>query len=642
MRLFPHLFNGFYFQQNNKVATGFQNPYDWDISGISASDIARSQNFPLFASKNYTGTLKVLNIELLDVDMSRDDLVIAMDVLGDQQQQLIALDEFGRAWYVNAVFVGLTEDTNEKKTASFGAVFAIDDPIWKKVIASTASIETDLYGSASITLSPIGNQPALPVIKITPLGAGSGTGFSYQRFITIINNGPNALVNYPLDITGGGIDTAALIAGGKMLANGNDFRIYVDGVDVKRWFGGGGLNDANTLCFINWNQPANSNMTLGEVIAGTGDITYVQIQNNAANIALFPTIPNSGRVKIGNEIFVYTAKNAGTLRLTGITRAERQTSEEAHAIGDTVYFVTHDVWLYYGNPTIASYVVDDTYKPIIDLGISTNTSHAYTDEFYTLDGKRTAQWKKITYIPGINSRHYTATQNTLANPASVIGCWNKQASRISWRLYNPCGFVEITELTGKKRTANGTYSFDMLWAMYDLTSLGEIFAESIPTVGAGWVSLDTHTSIVVPPIDVDPFYKAYYLEMLCLGFTGPTGTNENGTEIDGIILEIDPDTAPTVNLAAEAGNFDLDTVLSNAATGYSLEIILSMVEDTYMIVDTKRKKVTLYDGSNQIAAIQDFPVRKDWFPLLADQENVITIADNGLVRYEFSYEDRYI
>jgi len=160
--------------------------------------------------------------------------------------------------------------------------------------------------------------------------------------------------------------------------------------------------------------------------------------------------------------------------------------------------------------------------------------------------------------------------------------------------------------------------------------------------GSGWVALDTHTSIVVPPITVDPFYKAYYLRLWNFSFTGSVGTNENGMEIDGASFELDPDTTPTVELSGEATNFNLDTLFTNAATGLSLEIILSLAINTYVVIDTKRKKVTLYDGSNQINAIQDFPVRKDWFPLLPDQENIISITDSGDVRYDFAWEDRYL
>lgn len=634
MRLFPQSYNGFLFQQNGKVASDFANPYDWNIQGITTSDIPRSGNFPLRVAKNYTGSIKVITVNLLDVDATRDSLVIAGDILGEDQGQLIALDEFGRSWYVDADFIGLTEDSNSEKKASFGAAFAVDDPIWKLLTPSTQTIEVN--GTGTGTLAPIGNQPALPVITITPLAAGiNDFGFTHQRFITIINNSPNALVDYPIDVTNGGLDTAALVTAGKMLANGDDCRIYVDGVDVKRWFGGGGINNASTSIWINFNQPANSNMTLGTAIAGAGDITVIQIENLAANVAAIQNIPLKGNVLIDSEIFVYTGVDKGALQLTGVTRAERQTSAGAHSSGDIIYFVTHDVWLYYGNPNIESYVVDDTYKPIINLTTSTNGSHVY-DEFYTVDGKRTAQWKKGTILPALGAVHYTATENTIADPATVAGMWCLGASLLTWTIYNPCGFTEITTLTGKKYADIAVFNAFMVWSMFGIT-YNSLFDESDPTPAGGWEALATHTNIPTPPISVDPYYKAYYLQLWCYG---PGGASASAMEIGATTLEIDSAKVPTISLAAESTNFNLHSVITNAATGFSITIDVSLQFFTYITVDTKNKRVTLYDGSNQINAIQDFPIRAQWFPLLPMRDNAISITDEGNVQYVFTWEDR--
>lgn len=637
MRRIPHSFNGFLFQQVNRVASDFANPYDWDIQGITTSDLPRSQNFPLRVTKNYSGSIKVININLLDVDITRDEVVIAMDVLGAEQIQLISLDEYGRAWYVNADFIGLTEDNNSGKTASFGAVFAVDDPIWKKLIPSTASLTTDGSGDpAYLSITPIGNQPALPIITITPNSGGTNDfGFLYQRFVTIINTSPNAFTNYQIDITGGGLDTATLIAANKMLANGDDCRVYVNGVDVKRWFGDGGIDDASTTIWINLTCPALSNMTLGANIAGTGAITEIEIENTAANIAMLPKIQLSGNVLINSEIFVYTGVNIGTRKLSGVTRAQKQTSEGAHTAADAMVFIP-EVWLYYGNPNIAPYVVDDTTKPIIDLTTSTNQIHDYA-EFYSADGQRTGTWKQGTYLPALLSRHYTATENTLTDPASVIGTWCKERSLLWWMLYNPCGFEEITSMTGKKYSANGV--FDVTVNQSELGNLfNMVFIESAPTAGAGWVALDTHTSIALVPGSVSA--RIFYLLLWTYGHTGPAGVNENGMEIDTASLTLDSNYTPFVSLAAEAVNFNIHSIITNTLTGDSLTVDLSLEFAKYVVINTKEKTVTLYDGSNQINAILDFPIRAEWLQLLPQQENEIEITEEGAVTYAFAWEDR--
>lgn len=635
MRLKPQSFNDFLFQQGPRVASDFSNPYDWSIQGITTNDIPRSQNFPLRAAKNYADTIKVVNINLMDVDFSRDDLVIAMDVLGEEQGQLIASDEFGRSWYVNADFIGLAEDTTSGDTVSFGAVFAVDDPIWKKLIPSTQTISVN--GTGSGILTPIGNQPALPVITITPTVAGA-FGFTYKRFIQIVNNSPNALIDYPLNLTGSGLDTAALVSGGKMLSTGADLRIYVDGVEVKRWFGGGGINSSTTKIWINWSQPANTDMTLGGAIASSGAINLIQIQNTAANIALINSIPVTGNVLIGSEIFVYTGVNAANLQLTGVTRAERQTSAAAHSVSASIKFVTHDVWLYYGYPAIAAYVVDDTQKPILSLN-STNTSWVYI-EFMTEAGTRTGSWKRKTVLFGNSqatksNRWYTASENTFADPASVIGLWLKALEELAWDLYQPCGVTAVTA-TGKKyrselEVRSGLYASangnEIVSNPYPIT----FWVESFVFTHNVWVALDAHSAVGVGQT---VRYLHFTLASTLNNISGA------GNEIADMTLVIDSTKTPTISIAAEATGFTLNSILTNAATGYTMELSLTMALNSYIVIDTKNKTITLFDGTNEINALKNMPIRLEWFQLLPSEPNAITITDAGQVTYDFVYEDR--
>lgn len=629
MRLLPHAFNSFSFQQATKVASDWSVKYDWNIQGISTRTIERSQNFPLFASKNYAGNLKVIIVNFNDVDPDKNDLIIAMDVLGEDQHQLISTDEFGRLWYVNAVCIGLNEEVVDGNVASFGVVFEVDDPIWKLYTPSEEQILVNLTGSGTIT--PIGNQEAYPIITITPTVAGS-YGFAYKRFVSIINNAPNALTSYPLNLTGAGLDTAALISGGKMLANGDDLRIYVDGVEVKRWFGGGGINSATTKIWINLTQPANSNMTLGLAIAGAGNITEIYFQNTAENIALMPTIPISGNVKIGSEIFVYTGVNVGSLKLTGVTRAERQTSAGAHSVADVVYFVTHDIWMYYGYPAISPYVVDDTNKPMIDMN-STNTSWVYTD-FGTVAALRSGEWTQGKIGGGTGAWAYTAPDDGTADPYTVLGLISLNTSglaNIYWILYNPCGFTTVTA-TGKKYrsvAASGSWPYYLFSKGNSGGAYTTVWTEAIPAGDGVNEDLSSHAAVALGGT-----YP--YLKFEILNATGGVYR----CEIRDLTGVVDSAKAPTIAIAAEASNFVLNSVLTNAATGYSMTISMPMVLNTTLTVNTKEKTITLYDGTNQINALIDMPVRLQWFPLLPSEDNLITITDAGQVTYDFSFEDR--
>ena len=80
--------------------------------------------------------------------------------------------------------------------------------------------------------------------------------------------------------------------------------------------------------------------------------------------------------------------------------------------------------------------------------------------------------------------------------------------------------------------------------------------------------------------------------------------------------------------------------MTNDANDYVMEIGLTMTVGTNLVVNTSEKEITLYDGSNQINALIDMPVRDEWFPLLPAVDNVITINVSGSATFIYSWEDR--
>ena len=711
MRLIPASYNGFALQQGEGagvvVATTFpeDNPYDWDIIGITTNKAAREQDFPVFTSKNLDGSFKTLSVWIGDIDNKHDEMVIAMDVLGSGQHQLIANDIFGRAWYINAVCLGknteLLDNENVNK-GSFIWIFETDDPIWKKVIPSEKTISVGGSGTEDIT--PLGNQPALPIITITPSSSGS-SGFRYQKFVQVINNSTFPLVNYPLNIAGTVIDTAALISDNsnkallngaidasvttitydtvtgslpasgwiyigteqiyyasrngtqflgcvrgvngttaaihadnatvytsKMAADGNDLRVYVDGVEVKRWLSG--INTVNTKIWINQTQPANSDMTLGAAIAGAGAITEISIQNTATNNARLALIPTSGNVLIGSEIFVYTGVNLSTRLLTGVTRAERQTSAGAHAVSDAIKFVTHDIWLYYGDPVIDAYVVDDTYKPAIEL-TSTNSSWVYAD-FGNFAATRTGGWAY-----GLLSGSVTQTTGTShsegVDPFTAIGFINVYdgiytvAGVAIWKLFQPCGISTITE-TGKKirNSVSGWTSFTFEKSLNDSLWTQE-WKETAPTPLAN-SNLDSHSAVALG--GTYPYIRFKLTETVKGDVTG-TSCRKESRDVTLVIVNY-----PTVTLGTEQSIINLHSVFENSANGYEMTIDLVMNVGEVLIVNTLEKTITSSDGTNRINALKNMPVRPYWFPLEPNEVNTILITDINTVTYDFSYEDR--
>jgi hypothetical protein len=200
--------------------------------------------------------------------------------------------------------------------------------------------------------------------------------------------------------------------------------------------------------------------------------------------------------------------------------------------------------------------------------------------------------------------------------------------------------VEIDEITGQKYSANGIFFSELYKSFNGITFHTIDGPESVPSPLLDWVALDTREDIALSLISGTQ--KVYYLQLYSIGYTGTVGTQQNGVEYGYVSLGLDPDQVPMVSMASleESENLSINSVISNAATGFSLQISLSLRFDAYVVVDTKNKKITLYDGSNQINAMQDFAIRQEWFPLLPGRENEITITDPGQASYQFDWEDR--
>src|SRR4030042_1660518 len=95
--------------------------------------------------------------------------------------------------------------------------------------------------------------------------------------------------------------------------------------------------------------------------------------------------------------FTYTGKNNALQRFAGCIRAARGTAAGAHGLGDTVWWVQHDIWILYGNAAATAPTVDGNYEPAFELDDSVNTSWVYA-EFGENDGLRTGQWSPKVVI----------------------------------------------------------------------------------------------------------------------------------------------------------------------------------------------------------------------------------------------------
>lgn len=158
-------------------------------------------------------------------------------------------------------------------------------PIWENnTLTQTAWAFTT--SGASGTVVNQGNVPVAPVLRFRKTAAGTANLWPFKRKSLVSNNCAFTLKNYPLDVTGGGWDTAAIV---KVAAN------YT-------------------------------------TLSGTVTAAATQIPVAAAG----SLIATRGYAYIGTEQIFYSGVAGGTA-LTGCIRGVNSTTEAAYASGGTIW-----------------------------------------------------------------------------------------------------------------------------------------------------------------------------------------------------------------------------------------------------------------------------------------------------------------
>lgn len=547
--------------------------------------------------------------------------------------QLIAQDteDGNRQWYLLVIPVSIAQPN----AGELVVTFAMTDPIWRIVTSSTTGNVTVNSSPQTITIATVrGNVPAQPIITITPQTARTGS-FLFKRYIKIYNPNPKPFP-FPVstvDITNGGLDTATLITGSKMLANGNDCRVYVDGVDSNRWFGLGthAINTATTFIFANIPHSKGQVGTLGVALPNNGTTVNVVFNRTAANLAVLKALTQViNRVFIiDSEIFVFP-KNAIDLanyQIKNCVRARKTTAFAAHSVNANITWIEHDVWLLYGQSSAGAPDIDDTKKPMMDLTTTTNSSWVWS-QFQDSTASRPGEWvagvissitNKLTLK--ILTRPYTADQNTFANPATelglqmqttiVNGIQKSETAFLRWGIYHPAGWA-TANMSGKKFLFAGLQwpAFAGMQVTNDLVNFIQAWNEGIPTLNT-WTAF-THNGVTFSA----PFL---YVFLELQGSIGAKLNNMAAIQGDTVTLTLGTGIL-TVAMLAEIANYHITATIRNNTSGEEMYVNLTMQTIQTLTIDCSQKTAVLDDGTNVFAAISlsSGRINADWLNIGQD------------------------
>lgn len=607
---------------------------------------------------------------------------IVIDLLGNKHSQRSALFAlFGPTVTVEKALI--VKDTSDSDTPyhimckpevvqeidhrRFVVMMKAGDPTPE---AESASTDTDNNVVASLpyafVVTPGGNMQVQPTITFDATGAPVA-GFTYHRYLTVFNQTDNLLQDYPLDVTGGGLDTGVLTTA-KMLANGDDFRVYFNGVEVDRWLQD--MDTANTLAWVVNTWSARVELTLLTAIGASGDISEIDFEDTALNRAALNRLPLAGILQIGTEEFTYTAKDSTLLKVTGVVRGDdgvtlrvRNTSNAAHSASVTVRLIQHDILIVYGNASASAPTQDAERTPMFNIADgsgSTNDLWVYAD-FQEQDVGRPGAWSALIDFSRntepFGTDFYTANRQTFADTAAEAGLrmssflsanvWQAEQARLLWFLFQPCG---VDELGGTGEVYIKGSSWPNRVGLYGVNSISDwerleelakwVTGPSAEETWEAWTTTGWSGSLVA-------LSKTYENAMLLLD--GSVGAGDgNEASIEASDMRVSVATAPSCTVGAEiapAGSYHLHGTLTHDDEGIAFDLDIVIDRADTLVVNCADLTATLsLDNRNVLGVVRPSSKRADWMFLNGGVANNLSWEAGGSqnLDIDFSWKDRQV
>jgi hypothetical protein len=274
-----------------------------------------------------------LSSKLTGMEISGKELTIYVRCLGTVSTQhetikarfnvdgvnriLIARDTLAsnRQWYMEAEAARVIE----KFPGVFVITLALEEPVWLTVDTETETTwQPTASGQSRNYTIDIGNLEALPIFEITPVTGKSGVITAYRRHVRFYNPQIWAMHNYALDVSCGGLNTAALIndtSVSNQIDDADGITAGDETINIDTAVGGGLPASGMGYCGteqLSWT--ANSGTQLTGCVRGINGTTAAAHANNAV-IAV-------SRIQAdGNDIRVFVDGKECKRWLTGMNTA---------------------------------------------------------------------------------------------------------------------------------------------------------------------------------------------------------------------------------------------------------------------------------------------------------------------------------
>lgn len=538
-------------------------------------------------------------------------------------------DELGEPRYLGATAFAIEHDVDGDGW-SWRTLLVVSGVIereaaWRALYPTMESWHITASGTTK-EITNGGSLDAYPQITITPT-VGVGAPAYYMRFVAVRWRAVLGAARYPVEITGGGIDTR--IGSTHFVdAAGDDIRISVNDVDSDYWLVG--PDSAATKIWMNLTFSPTAETTLATAM-GVDAVTTVV----GGDLSGFP---EAGLLLIGSELFSYTGTSGSSF--TGVARAQYGTVAASHGPGTAVEWIQHRIVMTYGDTARAARAVDVTRKPILKLSDSSNTSWVY-EEFYEAGAERSGAWVFQNLSFGTA---YGGNRGAEANPYEELGIylppprWNIQGTA-QWYLFNPCGIVSANFTNGEKFPAYNTSWRCAVRSAVDGASWLTVY--SIPAGSlAAWEAWSYNAASLAA--------GTRYVGLLMDSSSAPVSVANRQPKVEcaDVTVGLDGTKTPVgVVMAEMAPQGRVNATLTNISNGESLALSFTAIDENNSLFIHSDLYVVRWGAGGPLAygAVAANNVRR-YLMRLAPGVNVLKYEDDDLETVDISiaFQARWI
>ena len=509
----------------------------------------------------------------------------------------------------------------------YATLEAADEARWR----ATAEVEVvwELNESGTRSLTVDGDLDTYPVYTLTPNSNKAAPNWPYRRLILVEWRSPLGGA-HPIDVTGGGIDTAALLAAGK-ITDGSSITVMMNGV-IRRHFYPDNTADPSaafgttqTKIWIDMEfRPA-----VYPVLAG-----YIFSTSTTWPVRDDYGLPPSGTLKVDDELVTYTSRAPGYLY--GVARGQIGTTAAAHEAGASITHYQGVGWLLYGpEAVVPEGMKNDAYRaaqpPIVITGSGGSSNTVWCYQKFA-QPPRAASWIHTSFLNNLGFVSESNNSTGVFDPAWVYP-WDALGLRAGWTSLDMFSLrvavpVKSVRVQGRHiRIGSPSLSPSVpslsVWSEDRKSGRPLWSVPSLPFPG-------NNDPFDVSSADVavfDPEFEVGYNRI----YWSVSQTAHMQADIRTMWVRFDDRLAPAVTLTAEDTEYDLDLTLGNATTGESITVQFpNLAPAASLIIDSQWQTVTYtLDGSNQYPAVRRDAARPK-FLRLAPGVNEFHISEAGM------------